>query len=221
MAKELFNWKGLFINEDQSTAKEEIPEPAPSKQFENKFPDQQQQHFSETSIPNPFLTEILAVYEKGFDSLNASGFDFFELYKSVIAVGTTNPQSYQMAFTMGKTLTPNLSKEMLLEKASYYIAEIEKVHAKFDSDGNSKKAALDHNISNQKQSLSKNVSELEAKIAELQKELETKKQELLKIDSTNKEQYSALQLKIEANNLAKSKILESINTVVTGINQYL
>ncbi|MNL81946.1 hypothetical protein D3C87_2092000 [compost metagenome] len=62
---------------------------------------------------------------------------------------------------------------------------------------------------------------MEAKIIELQKELEAKKIELQKIDPVNMEQLSEIQLKMDANNLAKQKILTSINTVITGINQYL
>ncbi|RZL17608.1 MAG: hypothetical protein EOO96_28780 [Pedobacter sp.] len=221
MAKESFNWKSLFVNDDTTTEKKDIPEPAVVKDIENKFPDQQQEYFAEPSLVNPFLTDILAVYDKGFESLNSQGFDFFELYKSVMAVGVTNPQSYQMAFTMGKTINPNLTKDFLLEKARFYIAEIEKVHSKFDSDGKSKRSTLDTNLSSQKQDLSKSIADLETKMLQLQKEIALKKAELLKVDEGTREQYSEIQLKIEANNTAKTKILESINTVVTGVNQYL
>jgi hypothetical protein len=41
------------------------------------------------------------------------------------------------------------------------------------------------------------------------------------MDSSNIEQFSEIKLKMEANDLAKHKILDSINTVITGINQYL
>jgi hypothetical protein len=44
---------------------------------------------------------------------------------------------------------------------------------------------------------------------------------LSKIDSENGQEFNEIQQKIEANNIAKQKILESINAVVTGINQYL
>ena len=235
MANEFFNWKSLFINDDQSAPQEAQ---APVKQappiIQNKFPDQaaptpvQQGSYSGnvtavtgSTINNPYLGDVIAVYEKGFESLNMSGFDFFELYKSVMAVGASNPQAYQMAFTMGKTINPVLTKEFLLEKAKYYTTEIEKVYTKYDTDGNAKKTGLDNTITAEKFNLTKTVEDLEAKIAQLQAELQAKKEELVKIDSGSREKYSEIQLKIEANNLAKTKILESINTVVTGINQYL
>ncbi|MDR7208627.1 hypothetical protein [Flavobacterium piscis] len=224
MAKESFNWKSLFIN-DETLKKEESTNiqssTPPLSSPDNKFPTQITESFPTNSLTNPFLNEIFEVYDKGFESLNESGFDFFELYKSVLAVGVTNPQSYQMAFTMGKTIRPDLTKEFLLQKGSFYMAEIEKVHTKYDTIGKTKKADLDNHITKEKNNLSKNISELEARIIELQKELESKKAELQKIDPVNMEQLSEIQLKMDANNLAKQKILTSINTVITGINQYL
>lgn len=224
MAKESFNWKSLFINDETNKAEESAVSKPSAPVFstpDTKFPTQATESFPTNGVTNPFLNEIFEVYDKGFESLNVEGFDFFELYKSVIAVGITNPQSYQMAFTMGKTIKSDLSKEFLLEKSGFYISEIEKVYAKYDSIGKTKKSELDNNITKEKYNLSKNISELEAKIIELQKELETKKMELQKIDPKNMEQLSEIQLKMEANDLAKQKILSSINTVITGINQYL
>ncbi|MBP4137299.1 MULTISPECIES: hypothetical protein [Flavobacterium] len=223
MTKESFNWKSLFINEEAVKSQESttVQSSSPAATApSNKFPAHTES-FPTNSLTNPFLNEIFEVYDKGFESLNEAGFDFFEMYKSVMAVGPTNPQSYQMAFTMGKTIKPDLTKEFLLQKGSFYIAEIEKVYAKYDTIGKSKKTELDNNITKEKYNLSKSIAELEARILELQKELEAKKVELQKIDPINMEQLSEIQLKMDANNLAKERILTSINTVITGINQYL
>jgi hypothetical protein len=230
MALESFNWKSIFINEESNTtSKQEYSTPNipaenkfPSAVNENKFPDSGtvSNNFGSSSN-NPFLNEILDVYNKGFESLNHEGFDFFEMYKSVMSVGPTNPQSYQMAFTMGKTIKADLSKDFLLEKAKYYISEIEKVYSKYDATGNSKNKDLNNTITTQKQNLTKTIADLESQIAKLQADLEAKKSDLARIDNDNREMFAQIQLKIEANNIAKQKILESINTVVTGINQYL
>ena len=224
MSKESFNWKSIFVNDENSSLpKDEAKIQTSFIPTDSKFPET---NTITNSVPNsnsnnPFLNEILEVYKKGFEGLNNEGFDFFEMYKSVMAVGPTNPQSYQMAFTMGKTIKSDLSKEFLLEKSKFYISEIEKVYAKYDATGNSKNKDLSDTISTQKNNLTKYISDLETQIAKLQSELETKKAELARIDFDNKEMFTQIQLKIEANNLAKHKILESINTVVTGINQYL
>jgi hypothetical protein len=227
MAKETFNWKSLFINDENASSQPTQSTPVTTTtnpvlpSSDNKFPTHATEIPSGNSLSNPFLNEIFEVYDKGFESLNISGFDFFELYKSVIAVGVTNPQSYQMAFTMGKTIESDLTKEFLLEKAKFYVTEIEKVYAKYDGVGKTKKTELNNTILQEKSTLSKSITDLESKIVELQKELEVKKQELQKIDPKNMEQLSEIQLKMDANDLAKQKILNSINTVITGINQYL
>lgn len=224
MSKESFNWKSIFVNdENASVPQDEAKIQTSFIPTDNKFPET---NTITNSVPNsnsnnPFLNEILEVYNKGFEGLNNEGFDFFEMYKSMMAVGPTNPQSYQMAFTMGKTIKSDLSKEFLLEKSKFYISEIEKVYSKYDATGNSKNKDLSDTISTQKNNLTKHISDLETQIAKLQSELETKKAELARIDFDNKEMFAQIHLKIEANNLAKHKILESINTVVTGINQYL
>ena len=237
MALNNFNWKSIFVNDESNVDGLKTNQNSPKNtEFnttgnESKFPTQATKirfpdagpvsFLSGNDSNNPFLNEILEVYNKGFESLNSEGFDFFEMYKSVMAVGSTNPQSYQMAFTMGKTLKSDLSKEFLIEKSKFYMSEIEKVHDKYDATGNSKSKDLNAAITSQKNILTKNIADLETQIAKLQTELETKKAELSRIDNDNHQMFAEIQQKIEANNIAKQKILESINTVVTGITQYL
>ncbi|MEO8516612.1 MAG: hypothetical protein ABI426_07710 [Flavobacterium sp.] len=222
MSKANFNWKSLFINEENGIpSNQETSKAAPTTDI-NRFPESSNSFQStETVSNNPFLQEVFSVYEKGFDSLNQTGFDFYEMYKSVISVGATNPQSYQMAFTLGKTISPDISKAFLLEKSKYYTDEIEKVYSKYDATGNSRKKELSDSIAKEKDVLSKNIKDLELKITQLQYDLSKCKEELEKVDFKNKEQFSEIQLKIEANDLAKKKIVDSINMVITGINQYL
>jgi hypothetical protein len=216
MAKEGFSWKSLFIVEDEKQT-----DPAPPVVPTNKFPEQNSKSIAAENLNNPFISEIVSVYEKGFDSLNSPNFDFFEFYKSVLTVGINNSQSYQMAFTMGSAMNPELSKISLIEKANYYIAEIEKVHKNFQKTGNSRKNEINARINTEKQILVSSISEIEAKIIQLQKELIDKKSELEKVDKANGQEFSEIELKLEANEVAKQKLLQSINQVVTGINQYL
>lgn len=222
MSKENFSWKSLFITENEKNEKETAPIqqniPVNNPPAGTQFPT------TSTTVNtsnNPFISDVLSVYEKGFESLNNEGFDFFELYKSVMAVGSNNPQSYQMAFAMGKTLRPEITKEFLLDKSKFYISEIEKVFQNYDVIGNSKKNELNNGILHKKENLNKEIADLQKQIAELQNTLQTKTAELAQIDNENKELFVELQQKIEANTIAKQKILESINTVIAGVNQYL
>lgn len=222
MNPKTFNWKSLFINDEDSTTKQESKNNEVNSTL-NKFPDTNNTFQTNIEIGNnnPFLNEVFNVYEKGFETINQTGFDFFEMYKSVISVGATNPQSYQMAFTMGKTINPELTKTFLLEKSNYYISEIQNVYLKYDATGKAKRKDLADSISNQKETLTKKIGDLESKIAQLQADLSKSKKELEKVDANNSAQFNEFQLKIEANDLAKKKIIDSINVVVTGINQYL
>lgn len=228
MSKESFNWKSLFINETENSTKKEEPskintssQTVNTSTQTNKFPEEKIAQSANDTFSNPFINEILGVYEKGFESLNLSDFDFFEMYKSVVAVGITNPQSYQMAFTMGKSIKPDLTKEYLLEKSKFYIEEINKVYTKYDSTGNTKKQDLTNLVQKEKESLTASINDLEAKILQIQQELQEKKSLLANIDSKNENELKELHLKIEANNFAKQKIVDSINLVISGINQYL
>jgi outer membrane murein-binding lipoprotein Lpp len=207
MSKEGFNWKGLFVNDDATNVKEDSKSVQNQSQPSTTFPTEINQAGVAYSANNHYLDEIIEVYDKGFESLNLADFDFFEMYKSVCAVGISNPQSYHMAFAMGKTLKSDLSKEFLLDKAQFYIAEIEKVYIKYDSTGKAKKNELEMDITRNKVNLSKQISDLATKIEELQADLGN--------------EFSEIQLKMEANNFAKQKVLDSINIVVSGINQYL
>ncbi len=226
MSKESFSWKSLFINETDFSSIKETPKAQTTNSEANnlqtnKFPDANSLNVSTENLTNPFLNEVLEVYQKGFDSLNLSDFDFFELYKSVFVVGITNPQGYQMAFTMGKSIKPDLTKEFLLEKSKFYVEEINKVHTKYDSTGKSKILEINNSVLKEKESLTSSIKDLEAKILKLQQELQEKNSLLANIDNKNEGELRELRLKIEANNFAKQKVLDSINTVISGINQYL
>lgn len=223
MSKDNFNWKSLFFNEESDDSeKKNIEIPANLPHEETRFPvDSTITNQSKPSVNNPYIDEILDVYENGFNSLNIEGFDFFELYKSVVAVGVSNPQSYHMAFTMGKTIKSDLTKDFLIEKAKFYLDEIEKVYQRYDSTGRGKKNDLDMAITRDKVNLTKRISDIEGQILELQKELEKKKKELSQIDVTSVTQYNEIQMKIEANDFARKKIADSINVVIAGIKQYL
>ncbi|MCB9260993.1 MAG: hypothetical protein H6607_01280 [Flavobacteriales bacterium] len=220
MSKDSFNWKKLFINEDEATnAHNEKSETPKQVSFpENNAINSEKSNSLQT---NPYLEEILKVYENGFNTLNLSDFDFFELYKSVMATGVNSQQSYQMAFTIGQSIKPDLTKEFLLDKANYYIIEIEKVHTQYQQTGNSKKMELDSTLGAEKSTLSNRIKELEKQISQLQQELDSSKARLEKMDDQNEAKYTEVQLKLEANNLAKTKLLDSIYAVVNGIKNYL
>jgi chaperonin cofactor prefoldin len=224
-----FNWKSLFIEptEAEKAAALEAERLAKTTEMpaantvKTTMPSQPQVSNVKMSTNGDAFNEVLAVYEKGFDGLNQEGYDFFELYKSVMAVGADNPQAYQMAFAMGKSIKADLSKSFLLEKASGYVAEIEKVHARYAEVGNKKKADLAGQLNAEKSDLTNSIKNIESQIASLQSQLNKQKAELSQIDQKYGAPLAEMDAKIGANDGAKQTILNSIQKVINGINQNL
>lgn len=228
MANEKFNWKSLFINEEEEPATEETAAPkaqkrpvksAPSSGAEsNKFP----QHLSRSTVENSnILNNVIEMYESGFDSLNQPGYDFYEFFKAIKAVGSGEPQVYKMAFTMASSVDPKVSKNKLLEEADFYIQEIEKVHQQYEVQGSNKKAEIQSTQKTRKDNLTSEISALEKKLMEIQNQISTKKTELQSIDVKLVAEVAEIDQKMVANDQAKTKILETIMEVVTGIKNNL
>ena len=116
----------LFIKEDQpkkavSETKTKFPDALPKsedmKANLNKFPS-----------CDPYIEDVIEIYDNGFNALNMSGYDFYEFYKAIVASGDTSPIVYKMAFNMGKSMDPSLTKEKLITQSDFYLGEIDKVH---------------------------------------------------------------------------------------------
>ena len=141
MAKEKFNWKGLFINEE-GEANDSKPETVESKPAasSNSFPksssSKSASSFPNTnpaSVSNTVLGSIVSMYESGFDSLNKPGYDFYEFFKAIKAVGSNDASVYKMALSMAQGVDSKVTKSKLLTQADYYIKEIEKVHKNYEN----------------------------------------------------------------------------------------
>jgi hypothetical protein len=72
-----------------------------------------------------------------------------------------------------------------------------------------------------KQSLTEEVSALEKKLIEIQNEISAKKDHLISLDVSLMKDVSEIDQKIVANDMARSKILETIVTVINGIKTNL
>lgn len=225
MAKEKFNWKGLFVN-DEGASKEKAVETTtekttsfPSETNSNtKFPEQTSMP---TSIDNSVLGSVIEMYEAGFESLNKPGYDFYEFFKAIKAVGSNDSSVYKMAYTMASSVDSNVTKASLLEQSDFYIKEIDKVHQQYQSKGSSKKTQILSGLKTKKKTLTTEVSQLEKQILQLQTQISNKKNELLSIDSNLVTDVAEIEQKIVANDLAKTKILDTIGAVVQGIKNNL
>lgn len=225
MTKEKFNWKGLFINEEEAE-KEKKPEKRESKPSAstNSFPDTNKATSTfpvsppKTSVvSNTILDTVVEMYEAGFESLNKPGYDFYEFFKAIKAVGSNDPAVYKMALTMAQSADESVTKSALLSQADFYIKEIERVHKQYESKGNGKRNQIINAQKGKKDNLNSEISVLEKKLIEIQIQVSNKKNQLQSLDTELMSDVSEIDQKIIANDAARSKILATIQGVANGI----
>ena len=219
MSGEKFNWKGLFLNEEGGSNSSESNSTSTKQEKSNestsKFPESTTARVS--NVNEDTLKVIVEMYESGFESLNQPGYDFYEFFKAIKAVGSHESSVYKMALSMAQSVDGSVSKSSLLTQADFYINEINKVHKQYESQGNTKKSDFKLALKTKKESLSLEVSSLERKLMEIQNQISLKKNELQSLDDSQVSELAEIDQKIVANDQAKSKILETIMTVVNGI----
>lgn len=222
MAKEKFNWKSLFVNEQSDTIDNNKPAAKTSFPKENnlKFPEQSSSvkpTLTNKDVNSGVLDSVIEMYEKGFDSLNLPGYDFYEFFKAIKAVNSEDPSIYKMAITMAQSTDSKVTKDSLLQGSNFYIDEINKVHKLYEDKGSSKKEKIINNQLDKKNSLISEIAVVEKQILKLQNELSSKKIKLEATDDSYMNEVSEIDQKIIANNIAKDKILQTITSVVEGI----
>lgn len=163
------------------------------------------------------IDKAFAIYKKGFDSLNTDGYDFYEYYTMVLAGGIENTPIYAMAYAMGKSVSPSITKEALVAKADYYIDEINKVYQNFTTQGNAKMQSIATNKSNEKQSLVQQLESVKQQMEALEIEKASCEKKLGAIDSNYAGQLNEVETMLSANSIAKDKIVGSIQTVKNGV----
>ena len=232
-----FEFKDLIFKKEEGNEKKENKDV--QKTFKSKFPVQENSGSStptSVAVPPtavsapitpdnpacaPHLDKIMALYEKGFDELNMDGYDFYEYSKGVIGVGINNPAAYTMALTMAKTMDSSVSKDSLLNQSQFYINEINKVHSQYVANGKSKSEEALKFKGQEEGALTAELSNINNELERLTQLKLSKEEELRNIDAKYSPQITDIQCKLMANDIAKERIIGSIQQVVTGINNNL
>lgn len=222
-----FNFKSIFIKDDEEDVSKNIVEQPKASSLEstNQFPNKT---FSKTtasiSISEGVLNQVIDLYEKGFDSLNKPGYDFYEFFKSLHSVNDFSVSAYKMAYQMGKTLNPSLDQKGLIQSADYYISEINKVYENYKSQGETKKSDIVRNQANERTSSTNEIASIENQInglknqiLQLEENKRKKEEQLSAIDSKYQPELKLIDEKLLANNNAKDIITNKINTVKHGV----
>jgi hypothetical protein len=177
---------------------------------------------------NPYLEEIIQVYEKGLESINMPGYDFYEFYAAVKVGGSNNEAVYKMAFQMGKTMDASVTAEKLVNDAEYYLSKINEVYQQYSSQGRQKLEGLSTQQRNESESLTSEATKIEAEMVKLKQQLQTLDKKLAETKSTMskmgekyKPQQDAIQQKLNANDKAMEVSTQKINSIKDGISRFL
>jgi hypothetical protein len=238
--------KNLFINSDENPNEEKKPVVTTQKQsgstqfpksesdvreinnslfssfsmnFGNKTPEVKP--IVSGSFSQEHFQKALEIYQNGFDSLNQSGYDFYEFYQAVKQTGIDNPQIYVMAFTMGQTMDKSITKDKLYQQANFYIDEINKVHNDYVMKGSEKKAQITTQRTSESQNLTNELAMMEQQMEALKVQIQDRRNKLNLVDSKYNPQISEIESKLSANDSAKNEVINSIKTVQNGLLTHL
>ncbi|MBL7702224.1 MAG: hypothetical protein JNM14_08235, partial [Ferruginibacter sp.] len=94
------SWKNLFVRENETEAQEPVQ---PTDGFSFPAASGKVQPVSNNSghvgvVEQAVINEVLSVYEKGIDSINMPGYDFYEFYKAIGSIANAGEQAYHMAY---------------------------------------------------------------------------------------------------------------------------
>ena len=221
------SFKSLFIKDEEGQEEE------PSSE-KHEFPVTSTDSVKASPTPstnlksNPFLEEIMEVYDKGLQSMNMPGYDFFDFFNAVQAAGAQTEPVFKMAYQMGKTMNTNITPEKLVTDAEYYVRKINQVHQSYSDQGNRKLEDLDTQLKNDKSKLLKQAEQLEAEISKLKQQilslesnLTDARSNLGKADENYRPQQADIRLKLEANDHAMRICIQQLNAVKDNILKFL
>ena len=224
------SWKSLFVKSDDE---EEPKAPAPSPaQFTFPVNTQSSQPAvmpsSNASLDQSALNEVLTVYEKGIDSINMPGYDFYEFYKGISSIGMASEQAYNMAFQMAKSMDSNVTPQKLLTDAEFYISKINEVHSQYNSQGQQKINSIDAKKNEEKNRLmsdieqgTQQINNLRNQLQALELDLNQKRMTLTAVDGKYSPQESAIRQKLLANDNAKQISVTKLISVKEGIQKFI
>lgn len=170
---------------------------------------------------SPYLAKAIETYQNGFDSLNQTGYDFYEYYQMVSQGGVSIPQSYTMAFSMALVMDKTITKDKLLQQSQFYITEINKVYSDFVAKGSSKKQELLTQKNSENQSLVNQLDLMKQEMDALKTKISNAEYKLGAIEGIYAPKISEIDSKLAANDTAKDAIIKSIEQVKEGINNNL
>lgn len=217
----------IFVNPNEEVSKKEsVSFPETTTTFPEKtmsFPVETIQQVNTVAVNTapvscePFMQKVMEMYEEGFNSLNQTGYDFYEYFKAVLKGGVTNPLVYQMALQMAQGMDSTVTKETLITQSDFYVKELEKVFNSYVSEGVGKKNSTIIEKEKESKELSESLTNIDKEIKKLTQEKEQKEEALRGIEGKYAPIIQEIDCKLLANETARNTLVGSIKSVVQGI----
>ncbi len=224
------SWKTLFVKDD-SDEEQNQAQSTDSFSFPASVNNSTQPNTAGSSsgfADQTVINEVLAVYEKGIDSINMPGYDFYEFYKGISSINNAGEQAYQMAYQMAKSMDSGLSAQKLLSDAEFYISKINEVHNQYAMQGqqkistlSSKKTDEKNTLNNQINDATLQVNQLRSQLQALESEINQKRLKLTAIDGEYLPQENSIRQKLLANDNAKQISITKLTAVKDGIQKFI
>ena len=222
------NWKSLFVKTDDTEEKQMAQ---PDTQFSfpignSAGPSSATMPAGSSNIDQATLNEVIGVYERGIDSINMPGYDFYEFYKAISSVANPGEQVYGMAYHMAKSMDNNITPKKLMVDADFYISKINEVHSQYASQGQQKLNSLDSKRNEEKNKLlqeiehgTMQVTQLRNQLQALESEINQKRVALSTVDGKFSPQESDIRQKLLANDNARQISVMKLTNVKEGIQK--
>jgi hypothetical protein len=223
-------FKNLFIKDEseQEEPKDKEQEEKLAFPVSSSHPESHQPNVIPATGANQYLTEIIEVYEKGLESINMPGYDFYDFYLAVKASGVENEAVYKMAYQMGKTMDKNITPAKLSSDAEYYISKLNEVYRTYSEKGSQKLSSLEHDLKTEKDKMALEANGMESDIHKMRQEIMALEQRLMdvrsnlaRVDGKYKPQQDVIKLKLEANEHAMKISVQKLNTVKESIMKFI
>lgn len=177
---------------------------------------------------NPYFEEIAGVYEKGMESMNMPGYDFYDFYLAIKASGAQTESVYKMAFQMGKTLDANISPQKLATDGDYYIGKLKEVFESYSEKGKQKLNSLAAELKSEKDALTTEINHVDGEITRLkelvrsmEQKLSETKSHLSKVESKYKPQQDIINQKLQANEQVMQINTKILTSIKEGVAKFI
>ena len=227
------NWKSLFIKTEEEPEKKTETSHPENYSFPTSATTERPVANNTTSnrsnpIEDSVLNEVITVYEKGIDSINMPGYDFYEFYKAISTVSGASEQAYQMAFQMARSMDSGLTPQKLMTDAEFYISKINEVHNQYTTQGQQKLNTLNAKKNEEKNRLTieidqatRDINTIRNQLQTLEAEINQKRLKLSTIDNNYFPQENSVREKLLANDHAKQLSISNLLMVKDGIQKHI